>query len=297
MFNSASAFNQDIGPWAVGNVTNMSFMFNGAALFNQNIGNWDVSNATNMRGMFQSAGSFNQPIGGWNVGNVIFMGNMFFFASSFNQPVGSWDVSNVTDMSFMFFFATSFDHALWRWDISNVTNMTFMLDQVMLSTANYDSTLIGWATLAPGETQIPSNISFSGGNSTFCNGENALTTLIGTFNWFITDGGKNCNPPPSARMAGSTQPSLREQNERLTSLIIYPNPVKDHFNIRFREPITTPVEWSLIDYSGKEVMSGTLQQGISTQEITTTPLPSGIYLYRLAQGGKLINTKRLIFTE
>jgi len=33
------------------------------------------------------------------------------------------------------------------------------------------------------------------GNSKYCLGENARnTTLGGTYNWYITDGGKNCSP-------------------------------------------------------------------------------------------------------
>ena len=79
--------------------------------------------------------------------------------------------------------------------------------------------------------------------------------------------------------------------------MIYPNPVTDQFNISFQESITNPVEWSLIDYSGKEVLKGALQQGTKTKNIKTEALPSGIYLYRLAAGGKLIDTKRLIFTR
>lgn len=47
MFQSATAFNQNISSLNTQSVTNMSFMFNFATAFNQNIGNWNVSNVTN----------------------------------------------------------------------------------------------------------------------------------------------------------------------------------------------------------------------------------------------------------
>ena len=49
MFYEASAFNQDIGGWAVHSVTDMSNMFRAAWAFDQDIGGWAVHNAVNMR--------------------------------------------------------------------------------------------------------------------------------------------------------------------------------------------------------------------------------------------------------
>ncbi|MDN5216903.1 BspA family leucine-rich repeat surface protein, partial [Fulvivirgaceae bacterium BMA12] len=264
--SGTSSFNQDIGSWDVSNVTNMSSMFYLASSFNQDIGGWDVSNVTNMSFIFAKASSFNQNIGGWDVSNVTTMNYMFAGASSFNQNIGGWDVSNVTTMNSMFQDASSFNQDIGGWDISNVTDMGKMFNQVTLSTANYDNTLIGWGTLDPGETQIPTNITFSGGNSTFCNSELSRETLIQTNNWQITDGGKDCSSP-SARVIGSVQALLEEENENRSSHMhmIYPNPVTDHFNVSFQEPITKRVDWSLIDYSGKEVLNGALQQGTTNK--------------------------------
>ena len=44
MFNQ-TPFNQDIGGWNVGNVTNMENMFSVTG-FNQNLENWDVEDVT-----------------------------------------------------------------------------------------------------------------------------------------------------------------------------------------------------------------------------------------------------------
>jgi surface protein len=42
MFDEANTFNQDIGRWNVGKVTDMYLMFGGADAFNQDIGRWNV---------------------------------------------------------------------------------------------------------------------------------------------------------------------------------------------------------------------------------------------------------------
>ena len=52
MFLSASAFNQDIGGWAVHSVMNMDEMFFYAKSFNQDIGGWAVRNVVYMNYMF-----------------------------------------------------------------------------------------------------------------------------------------------------------------------------------------------------------------------------------------------------
>ena len=60
-----------------------------------------------------------------------------------------------------------------------------------LSTANYDSLLVGWnaQVLNPG-------ITFSGGNSTYCSDAAiaARANMIASDSWTITDGGRYCPP-------------------------------------------------------------------------------------------------------
>ena len=45
-------------------------MFNSATAFNQDIGRWNTSKATNMTKMFRTASAFNQDISGWCVPNI-----------------------------------------------------------------------------------------------------------------------------------------------------------------------------------------------------------------------------------
>ena len=45
-------------------------MFNSATAFNQDIGRWNTANATNMTKMFRTASAFNQDLSGWCVPNI-----------------------------------------------------------------------------------------------------------------------------------------------------------------------------------------------------------------------------------
>ena len=147
---------------------------------------WDLTNAYNMSSMYRSC-SFNQPLNSWNVSNVTNFSNMFSSNTSFNQPLNNWDVSSGTNLSNMFNGASAFDQDLGDWQISSITTLSGFLSGGGLSTSNYDSTLIGWASQTP-----PSNISCSFGNSQYTiggAGETAREELISTYNWSITDGG------------------------------------------------------------------------------------------------------------
>jgi hypothetical protein len=61
----------------------------------------------------------------------------------------------VTDMRYMFLSADSFNQSLGAWNIGGVTDMYHMLDQTALSVANYDATLIGWASQLTRQLSVP----------------------------------------------------------------------------------------------------------------------------------------------
>ena len=111
---------------ATSNLTDMSKMFDSASAFNQDISSWDVSNVTDMNNMFSNTTSFNQDISNWDVSSVTSMRNMFNYATSFNSDISLWDVSNVTGMTGMFGWASSFNQDLSKWCVSLIpTNPTF----------------------------------------------------------------------------------------------------------------------------------------------------------------------------
>jgi surface protein len=266
MFFSANAFNQPIGSWNVGNVTDMRGMFYGATAFNQNIDSWNVTNVTNMNRMFAGATSFNQPIGSWNLSNVTDMFIMFNSATAFNQPIGSWNVSNVTDMRGMFYGATAFNQNIDSWNVSNVTDMDDMFGSAGLSTANYDALLIGWSTISPNETPLQPNVTFDGGNSKYCNGATARASIISTYGWTITDAGLDCT-------------SLDTETFDKISLKLYPNPVLNILNVKVDSNLINQ-PYDVVDGLGRVILNGNIND-VDTV-INVEQLSKGVYYLKVS---------------
>ena len=63
-----------------------------------------------------------------------------------------------------------------------------MFNNIALSTENYDALLMGWD-----EQVLVTGVTFSGGNSTYCDGEAAKQNMIDTDSCIITDGGMVCS--------------------------------------------------------------------------------------------------------
>ena len=227
MLRGCTSFDQDLSNWDVGSVTSMNSMFDSNTAFNNGgqtgIYNWDVSSCTDFSETFDNADNFNQDIGGWtlatgldknincfrmfrnnsgfnnggspaisgwNTSRITSMSNMFSSASAFNQPIGTWDTSSVINMESMFNGSSAFDQDLSNWIVTGVTvfGSSFM-NNVTLSTENYDRTLSGWAQQS-GDLQTGLQISFGNSQYSVATGQQYKDILTGNpVLWSITDGG------------------------------------------------------------------------------------------------------------
>jgi len=216
MFHDATSFNQEVGAWDVSSVASFSQAFFGALLFNngdtssinnwtttsltscvltfatcqafnQPLDNWNMSSVTNISTMFLGCTIFNQPLNSWVLNSLTTMSTVFRGCQAFNQPLNNWNVSSVTSMSNSLRDCPMFDQDISTWDIASLTGASGFLSQSTLSTANYDTLLLGW------ESNIHNgNVSFHGGNSKFTTGslaDTARQNLVTNDLWTIADGG------------------------------------------------------------------------------------------------------------
>jgi surface protein len=167
MFWDATAFNNggssDINNWVFSTTQNiaMNSMFRNTP-FNQNIGSWNTGNVTNMANMFTDTTMFNQNIGSWSTANVTNMSSMFLSATSFNQNIGSWNTGNVSDMSNMFQSATSFNQNLGAWQLRTAgVNLNSVFRSSGMNTANYTDTIVGWANYVFSNSGTPANVNMT----------------------------------------------------------------------------------------------------------------------------------------
>jgi len=190
MFYGANAFNGDIKDWDVSKVESMGLMFEDATVFSGDLSGWDVGKVKNFGFMFGNAIAFNSDISGWDMSSATDMQNMFFRATAFNADIKNWDVSDVTNMTSMFYGATAFNRNLGHWNISKVSEMNDMLALSSLDIINYDSTLVGWASLSPALQQ---NVTLGAQSLKYCNSEMARNNLINNFGWSIIGDALDCS--------------------------------------------------------------------------------------------------------
>jgi surface protein len=193
MFAYASSFDKNIGDWNISNVNIINGMFEEITLSTENyegiLNGWASLGSLQNNMNFDGGNSQYCDASGrdiltntynWTISdgtqeciltddNIHLAVNTWILDPSFAEPVygghiSEWDVSLVTNMSELFKDKTTFNSDICAWDVSNVTTMNNMFQSVTLSTANYDSLLLGWDALA-----LQSGVSFHAGNSIFTN--------------------------------------------------------------------------------------------------------------------------------
>ena len=207
MFQSQINFNQPIGSWSMGNVTNTSYMLNVAGntrfaggTFNQPIGNWNLSKVTNAQFMMNGQALFDQNIGNWNLSKLVTASGMFkmlgspYPSSIFNNggsdSIRNWSISSASLINTMFENAYGFNQPVDNWNVSNVTNASSFMgtkSNLNYSASNYDALLIGWAS-----RPVKPNISIGFNNINYTIAASASRAILTSApnNWTIVDGGQ-----------------------------------------------------------------------------------------------------------
>ena len=143
--------------------------------------------ATNFQQVFRDASSIVSGVKNWDVSGVTNLIFAFYQANDFNEDLSNWDVSNVTNFRYCFERCFDLDQSFASWDMSSATDVGRMFKSTTMSTANYDATLIGWASQS-----LNSGLYIDFGSARYTAGgdaETARNTLINTYGWTIVDGG------------------------------------------------------------------------------------------------------------
>jgi hypothetical protein len=176
-----------INTWNTVTIDSLNATFRDAAVFNSDIGAWTTTIVDSMSTTFFGANLFDQDISGWNVVAVTTMTSAFR-DTPFNQDISGWVTSALTDLSNAFRDNAVFDQDLGAWDITGLTTAAAMMTTGGLSTANYDSLLVGWE----GQVEL-TGVDLGVGLGTFYTGGGVAATARGvldvTSTWTIVDGG------------------------------------------------------------------------------------------------------------
>ena len=264
------------------NVTTLRAMFRNCTSLNADLNHWDVSGIENFGAMFATASAFNGNITAWDVSSATNLNSLFYQATVFNQDIGQWDVSSVTNMDFMLNFADNFDQDVGGWDVSNVTSFRRTFLGTPISSANYDSLLIGWSQL-----QLQPDLSLNIGAQYSKDAESARQKIIDDFGWTINDGGLAEPTSIEDELGGDlpTEIALKPN---------YPNPFNPSTTISYDLPASGHVQLTVYDMLGRQVAQlVNMRQNAGTYTISfdASRLSSGIYLYRLNAGTKVLTRK------
>ena len=196
-------------------MNNLKFSFyNCSNLISMDVSTWDVSNVIEAEVAFQSCVNLEtlNGIENWTfqVLNINGLKSTFRDCRKFNSNIGGWtyvgpileNVLNNCDM---------FNHSLANWDLTTVNfgSPIILPNATGISQANYDETLISWASQS-----LPSNKTLNMGGSQYSyEAAAARQTLIDTYGWTITDGGQAVAPEFAIRVQTDATGGISQDNQ------------------------------------------------------------------------------------
>jgi hypothetical protein len=101
-----------------------------------------------------------------------------------------------------------------------------------------------------------------------------------------------CKPVNVTWTSGSAEPGLGTN-----PVSLFPNPASDFINLSFREPLSTNVDFMLMDALGCTVLTERLHARSDFFTVATANLPSGLYYYSVTSEKEIIFTGKLILQQ
>src|SRR5690554_228379 len=89
-----------------------------------------------------------------------------------------------------------------------------------------------------------------------------------------------------------------EINDILYNVKLYPNPADDYTSIQWEiYDELKDARWSVVDLSGRELLSGSLPHNKGEQVIDTRQLGQGIYIINIYNNGQMKADRKLVVEE
>ena len=85
-----------------------------------------------------------------------------------------------------------------------------------------------------------------------------------------------------------------EDGLEILDLVLFPNPARDHFSVRFSEPLQGEYRWRLFDIQGRTLRHGLAASGTDLMQVYTDDLPSGTYVFALDNGLVYVQRKVIV---
>ncbi len=101
--------------------------------------------------------------------------------------------------------------------------------------------------------------------------------------WKLTDTTLNTPPPSNVN-------SVKKSNDKI---LIAPNPAHNNVSVSWNKMYEN-VQLSIVDLTGKIVLTGNVEAGEQSTEIALPELPTGVYLLNLKHNNGIITERLLI---